>query len=172
MFVFWFLLLLLLFFESVLNSQFRHVYHPEISDQLDRCCRNNHCNLAILSCCKRRRSEFFKFDAFWWTKCPGCPSPHTLLFPPATSTINWLTFTFHPIFTRQGIMISYLYTISGQESVLKMLATWVCYCLPTNLNSLFNQNSMFIQFNEVHVMFTQCEIYYNWFHLILMEPNK
>ena len=53
------------FFLSVLISQFRHVYHPEISDQLDRCCCNNHCNVALLSCCKRRRSEFSKFDAFW-----------------------------------------------------------------------------------------------------------
>ena len=50
------------------------------------------------------------------------------------------------IFTRQGIVISYLYTIPWQKSGLKMLVTSDYYCLPTNQNDLFNQSSVGIQF--------------------------
>ena len=41
----------------------------------DRCWSNHHCNDAILShtltlVAYARRSEFTKFEAFWWSKCP------------------------------------------------------------------------------------------------------
>ena len=60
------------------NSQFRPVNHSEISAQLDHRWWDHHCNDAILShtltlVAYAGRSEFTKFEAFWWIEMPWIP---------------------------------------------------------------------------------------------------
>ena len=58
----------------ILNSQFRHVNHSEISDQSDHCKWNHHCNDAILShtpelVAYARWNVFTKFEDYGESKC-------------------------------------------------------------------------------------------------------
>ena len=55
----------------------RVVFKFAVSDQSDRCRWNHHCNDAILAHATLvayvRRSEFTKFEAFWWIKISWIP---------------------------------------------------------------------------------------------------
>ena len=83
------------------------------------------------------------------------------------------------IFTHQGIVISYLYTILWQKSLSKSCA-WRCWwfivivCQPIrSFQSPFSGYSIFtFHFNKEHVLFTQWEIVCYWFHMMLEEPIK